>query len=69
MKTFRSYLIITLGLLLNALGWTAFLLPAKLMGGGVSGIGSAVFFATGFPRVTRHEERKVKEKQKQGWTG
>jgi len=47
--TFRSYFIITLGLLVNALGWTAFLLPAKLVGGGASGIGSVVFFATGFP--------------------
>jgi len=40
---------ITFGLFLSALGWTAFLLPAKIIGGGVSGIGSVIYFASGFP--------------------
>ena len=32
-----------------ALSWTAFLLPHKITGGGVSGIGALVYYATGFP--------------------
>ena len=45
----ESYIMITFGLFLSALGWTAFLLPAKIIGGGVSGIGSVIYFASGFP--------------------
>ena len=50
MKTkWRSYFFITIGLFIFALGWTAFLIPAKIIGGGVTGICSLVYFATGFP--------------------
>ena len=45
----KDYLIITLGLLINALGWTAFLIPAEIVGGGVSGIASLIFYASGLP--------------------
>lgn len=45
----RSYVLITIGLAIYALGWTAFLIPAQITGGGVSGIGALIFFATGFP--------------------
>jgi uncharacterized membrane-anchored protein YitT (DUF2179 family) len=48
-KTVRSYAIIVFGLLLYALSWTAFLIPHKITGGGVSGIGALVFYATGIP--------------------
>jgi uncharacterized membrane-anchored protein YitT (DUF2179 family) len=37
------------GLLLYALSWTAFLIPHKITGGGVSGIGALIYYATGFP--------------------
>jgi len=43
------YTIIVFGLFLYALSWTAFLLPHKITGGGVSGIGALVFYATGIP--------------------
>lgn len=43
------YTIIVFGLFLYALSWTAFLLPHKITGGGVSGIGALVFYATGVP--------------------
>jgi len=46
---FEDYLIITTGLLLYALSWTLFILPAQITGGGVSGIGAVIFYATGFP--------------------
>lgn len=45
----RTYLIISLGLLLLAIAWTAFLLPHQISGSGVSGIGAIVFYATGIP--------------------
>ena len=48
-KLIRSYAIIVFGLLLYALSWTAFLLPHKITGGGVSGIGALVYYATGIP--------------------
>ncbi len=49
LKSTRTYSIIVFGLFLYALSWTAFLLPHKITGGGVSGIGALVFYATGFP--------------------
>jgi len=48
-RTVRSHLIITFGLLLNALGWTAFLIPAEITGGGITGVSTLIFYATGFP--------------------
>lgn len=46
---FEDYLIITFGQLLFAISWTLFLIPAKITGGGVSGIGAVIYYATGFP--------------------
>ncbi|MFA8435657.1 MAG: YitT family protein [Marinifilaceae bacterium] len=43
----KSYLIIALGLLIGSVGWTGFLIPSEIVGGGVSGIGTIIFFATG----------------------
>ena len=48
-KTTRTYTIIVFGLLIFSLGFTAFLLPHKITGSGVSGIGAIVYYATGFP--------------------
>ncbi len=44
-----SYLIITLGLFINALAWTSFILPSKVVGGGITGLSALVFYATGIP--------------------
>lgn len=44
---FRRYLIITFALLLMAFGWTAFLIPQHVLGGGVNGIATLIFYATG----------------------
>lgn len=49
LKNARMYTIIVFGLFLYALSWTAFLLPHKITGGGVSGIGALVYYATGIP--------------------
>ena len=40
---------IALGLILYGIGWTVFLLPNDITTGGVPGIASIVYFATGFP--------------------
>lgn len=42
----KEYALITLGILLFVLGWTIFLIPNNLIGGGVSGIASIVQYAT-----------------------
>ena len=43
----KEYTLITIGLLLYIVGWTTFLLPNNLIGGGVSGISSVIQYATG----------------------
>ncbi len=45
----QDYALITLGVIAYALGWTIFLLPNNLIGGGVSGFASILFYATGIP--------------------
>ncbi len=45
----KEYGLITLGVMSYALGWTIFLLPNNLIGGGVSGFASILFYATGLP--------------------
>ncbi len=48
-KTFFDYFYITIGTMLYAFGWAVFMLPYKLVTGGVTGIGALVFYATGLP--------------------
>ncbi len=43
------YLYITTGLFIFTFGWTAFLIPSEIVGGGLAGLGSLIYFATGFP--------------------
>lgn len=45
----EDYVIITVGLLMFSLAWTLFIIPAQITGGGVSGIGAVLFYATGIP--------------------
>lgn len=45
----KDYLMIALGMILYGIGWTLFLLPNDITTGGVPGIASIVYFATGFP--------------------
>ncbi|MGM0496568.1 MAG: YitT family protein [Bacteroidota bacterium] len=44
----KSYAIITFGLFINAIGWTVFLIPAKITGGGLTGASSLLFYAFEF---------------------
>jgi len=50
---FRSHVIITFGLLCTTFGWGAFLIPANVTGGGISGVAAIIYFGTGFsPSIT-----------------
>ena len=42
-----SYVIITLGLMIYTFGWSAFMLPAQIVGGGVSGMSAIIYYALG----------------------
>lgn len=46
-RTLKEYALISLGLMLFVIGWTIFLVPNNLVGGGVTGIASIVQYATG----------------------
>lgn len=48
-REMRDYLMIALGMVLYGIGWTVFLLPNDITSGGVPGIASIIYFATGFP--------------------
>ncbi len=45
----KSYLIITAGLLISAIGWTGFIIPSNIVGGGILGLSSLIYFLTGLP--------------------
>jgi uncharacterized membrane-anchored protein YitT (DUF2179 family) len=45
----KEYLLITLGLLIYVAAWTTFLVPNHLVGGGVTGISTLIYYATGLP--------------------
>ena len=49
LKEIEDYVFITLGLLLYSFGFTVFLMPYKIVTGGVTGISAIIFYATGFP--------------------
>ena len=50
-KTFwtgvKEYFLITLGVLMYVMGWIIFLIPNNMIGGGVTGLGSIIQYATG----------------------
>ena len=48
-KEILTYVLITVGILTYTFAWAAFMLPAKIVGGGVSGISSVIYYALGVP--------------------
>ena len=50
-RQIADYSVITVGLLLYAIGFDCFLLPFQVTTGGLAGIGSLIFYATGFWKV------------------
>ncbi|MGN0195507.1 MAG: YitT family protein [Candidatus Cryptobacteroides sp.] len=49
LSVFKDYTLVTLGMAFYVLGWTIFLVPNNMVGGGVSGIASMVQYATHIP--------------------
>ncbi len=49
LREVKEYFNITLGLMLYTFAFTVFLLPYKIVVGGITGIGALVFYATEFP--------------------
>ena len=45
----RSYSTITFGVFMNALAWMGFMLPSHIVGGGINGVSSLLYLATGIP--------------------
>lgn len=45
----KDYVIMSLGLILYVLSWTLFLVPAKITGGGISGLAALIFYSTQIP--------------------
>lgn len=48
-REMKDYVIIALGMILYGIGWTLFLLPNQITVGGLPGIASIVYWATGLP--------------------
>ncbi|MBR3292115.1 MAG: YitT family protein [Bacteroidales bacterium] len=48
LATFKSYAIITVGLIFYVLAWVVFIIPHQLVGGGVTGISAVIQYCTGF---------------------
>ncbi|MCI2082447.1 MAG: YitT family protein [Bacteroidales bacterium] len=48
LRVLKEYAIITFGLLCYTLAWVVFLIPNRLVGGGITGLGVIVQYATGF---------------------
>ena len=48
-RTIREYIFIAFGLLMYSAAWKGFLMPHQITGGGVTGIGAIIYYATGFP--------------------
>lgn len=49
LRELKDYLMIAIGLIFYGIGWTVFLLPNDITSGGVPGISSIVYWATGIP--------------------
>ena len=48
-EVIKDYVIITFGLLVFTMGWTLFLIPAEITGGGISGVSVVIYYATKIP--------------------
>lgn len=49
LREIKDYILIALGMILYGIGWTVFLLPNQITVGGLPGIASIVYWATGLP--------------------
>ena len=47
-RQIKEYFLVAVGILIYVMGWVVFLIPNNLVGGGVTGIGTIIQYATGF---------------------
>ncbi|MBE6335735.1 MAG: YitT family protein [Lentimicrobiaceae bacterium] len=45
----KSHIIITAAIIVSAIGWTAFLIPNQMLGGGVTGLSTIIYWLTDIP--------------------
>ena len=45
----KSHIIITVAIIISAIGWTGFLIPSNMLGGGVTGLSTIIYWVTGLP--------------------
>ncbi|MFO7873380.1 MAG: YitT family protein [Bacteroidales bacterium] len=45
----KNYGIITFALFVNAMAWVTFLIPAEIVGGGITGLSALIYYATDIP--------------------
>ena len=45
----RSHIIITVAIIISAIGWTGFLIPSNMLSGGVTGLATIIYWVTGLP--------------------
>lgn len=45
----KSHIIITLAIFVSAIGWTGFLIPNQMLGGGVTGLSTIIYWITDIP--------------------
>jgi uncharacterized membrane-anchored protein YitT (DUF2179 family) len=48
-RNIREYIFIAFGLLMYCAAWKGFLMPHQITGGGATGVGAIVYYATGLP--------------------
>ena len=48
LRLIKEYFLVAVGITIYVLGWVVFLIPNNLVGGGVTGIGTIIQYATGF---------------------
>lgn len=45
----KSHIVITIAIIVSAIGWAAFLIPNQMLGGGVTGLATIVYWVTDIP--------------------
>lgn len=47
-KEVQSYIFITIGLGISSIGWAGFIIPSKIVGGGITGISTVLYYLAGW---------------------
>lgn len=47
-KEIQSYVMITLGLGISSIGWAGFIIPSKVIGGGITGVSTVLYYLAGW---------------------